>query len=134
MNRPDGASSSDAASTSWRRQLLGTLDDLDRLIDTFPGKPVSGLRKDLRELRTTLLGTRSPRLLLVGRRGSGKSSLINAIFGEPLAPVGHEKAQTGEATWYVHHGERGSLEFLDSRGFQEGSQPCLLYTSDAADE
>jgi uncharacterized protein len=120
---PEQSALRDEASEPLRRRLLRTLDDLDKMVDTFPGKPVAGLRTDLRELRTTLLGTRPPRLVLVGRRGSGKSSLINAIFGEAVARLGHEQAQTGEATWHSHSGALGQLDFLDTRGFQEATRP-----------
>jgi predicted GTPase len=61
--------------------------------------------------------------MLVGRRGSGKSSLVNAIFGQQVAEVGHTKAQTGRGRWWVFQGDLGSIEILDTRGLQEGSNP-----------
>ena len=41
---------------------------------------------------------------IVGRSGVGKSSLINAIVDQKLAPVGSSKETTLEANEYVHRG------------------------------
>jgi len=38
-------------------------------------------------MKELLIDARAPKLLLVGPRGSGKSSLINAIFGEYVAEI-----------------------------------------------
>ena len=56
-------------------------------------------------LRTVLLEKRPPALVLVGRRGAGKSSLVNALFGAKVAELGHVTAQTGRGRWYTY--ERG---------------------------
>ena len=89
----------------------------------IPGKPTTEASERVREVRELLLDQRPPRFALVGRRGSGKSSLINALFGEPIAEVGHEKAQTGAPTWFDYTGQRGQLQLLDTRGFQEAHDP-----------
>lgn len=100
--------------------------ELEDLLSSIPG--TDKLRKELEELRHLLLEQRAPRFALVGRRGSGKSSLINAIFGQKVAEVGHVKAQTGRGTWWAYSGDLGSIDILDTRGLQEGGQP------DEADE
>src|SRR5690606_31489184 len=83
--------------------------------------------KDIRAkiglLRTILLEQRAPALALVGRRGAGKSSLVNALFGARVAEVGHVKSQTGRGKWFDHVSERGTMSVLDTRGIQEGSKP-----------
>jgi uncharacterized protein (DUF697 family)/GTP-binding protein EngB required for normal cell division len=66
-----------------------------------------------------LVEQRSPRLVLVGRRGAGKSSLVNAIFNEPIASIGHTGRGTLEPRWYPYRSERGSLDVLDTRGIGE---------------
>jgi len=90
---------------------------------------VNDLRAKIGLLRTILLEQRAPAFALVGRRGAGKSSLVNALFGAKVAEVGHVKAQTGRGKWFEHKTERGSLSILDTRGVQEGSTPA---ESDAA--
>lgn len=104
-------------------QISEVLQKLESLLDRVPEKVSKEVRQEIREFRQLLVETRSPRFALVGRRGSGKSSLINAIFGRKVAEVGHEKAQTGEATWWPYAGEFGTLDILDTRGLQEGSRP-----------
>lgn len=85
---------------------------------------VSDLRAKIGLLRTILLEQRAPAFALVGRRGAGKSSLVNALFGAKVAEVGHVRAQTGRGKWFEHTSERGSLSVLDTRGVQEGSSPA----------
>ncbi len=85
---------------------------------------VNDLRAKIGLLRTILLEQRAPAFALVGRRGAGKSSLVNALFGAKVAEVGHVKAQTGRGKWFEHKTERGSLSILDTRGVQEGSTPA----------
>jgi predicted GTPase len=59
----------------------------------------------------------------VGRRGAGKSSLINAIFGEQRAEIGDVKARTGKGKWHTYESELGDLEILDTRGLGEADKP-----------
>jgi predicted GTPase len=106
-----------------REHLRETLIHLEDLLGKLPAPLSGGLRERIAELRRLVVDHRPPRLAIVGRRGSGKSSLINALFGEAVAEVGHEKAQTGEAGWFEFGGELGALSVLDTRGFQEGSAP-----------
>src|SRR5262249_44247662 len=72
---------------------------------------------------TIFLEQRAPAFALVGRRGSGKSSLVNALFGSKVAEVGHVKSQTGRGKWFDYASERGTISVLDTRGIQEGSRP-----------
>ncbi len=113
-----------------RGPLLKTLELLETHLDRVPGRLVEKVRDGIEELRALMLEKRAARFALVGRRGSGKSSLINALFGEEVATVGHETSQTGAAQWYTYESELGQLEVLDTRGLQEGSDP---EETDAAD-
>ncbi len=98
-----------------------TLDKLESVLDKIPG--AHRYKNEVRELKRLLVEKRNPRFAVVGRRGSGKSSLINAIFGEKVAAIGHETSMTGAPVWRDYSGEFGALEILDTRGFQEGSTP-----------
>lgn len=90
----------------------------------LPDGTVNDLRSKIALLRTILLEQRPPAFALVGRRGAGKSSLVNALFGAKVAEVGHVKAQTGRGKWFDHRAERGTIAVLDTRGIQEASTPA----------
>ncbi len=106
-----------------RHDFAKALESVEELLAAIPGEQAKGARMKLKQVRELLLDQRPPRLALVGRRGSGKSSLLNAFFGEEVAPVGHEKAQTGAPRWFDYQGHSGKLAFLDTRGFQEAHAP-----------
>jgi uncharacterized protein (DUF697 family)/GTP-binding protein EngB required for normal cell division len=100
-------------------EILKGLSNLERLLTRLPLPLGDELRRRIAELRELLIEQRPPRLVLVGRRGAGKSTLINAIFDQPLAGVGHVERGTLEPHWYSYKSERGVLEVLDTRGIGE---------------
>lgn len=106
-----------------RNDISEMIRRLEGLLDRLPEAAAKDLKQKIRHLRELLVDQRPARLAVVGRRGAGKSSLINACFGAKVAEVGHEKAKTGAATWRTLGTDTGSLELLDTRGFQEGSLP-----------
>jgi len=100
------------------------LNFLDRnLVSKFPEPLRTSIRSKINELREIIMETREPRFAIVGRRGAGKSSLINAIFGSKVADVGHVKAMTGIGKWYLYEDKKGRMSILDTRGLGEGSKP-----------
>ncbi len=111
-------------------EISETVRRLEELLDRVPDPLARDIRQKISHLRALLLEQRSPNLVLVGRRGAGKSSLVNAFFGARVAEVGHVKAQTGQGRWFDVQGQLGTLSILDTRGFQEGSRPD---EADAAD-
>jgi uncharacterized protein (DUF697 family)/GTP-binding protein EngB required for normal cell division len=58
-------------------------------------------------------------LAIFGKTGSGKSTLINAIFGQDIAPTGIGKPITKGLNYYVH--SNGFLGIYDSEGFETGT-------------
>jgi len=104
-------------------EIAETIRRLEEMLDRVPDPLAREIRQKIAHLRALLLEQRSPNLVLIGRRGAGKSSLINALFGARVAEVGHVKAQTGRGRWFDVHGELGTLSILDTCGIQEGSRP-----------
>ena len=96
---------------------------IDALIDQIPNRALrEHVRKVLREFQQLVVERRVPRLAVVGRRGAGKSSLINAIMGSQVREVGTTRSMTKKAVWTTVRGSSGvDLELLDTRGFQEGA-------------
>ena len=106
-----------------KKPIAESIRRLEQLLDLLPGGTAKDLKVKIAEVRRTLLEPRAPALVLVGRRGSGKSSVVNALFGKKIAEVGHVKAQTGAGKWFDYSSDLGALSILDTRGLQEGSAP-----------
>lgn len=104
--------------------MARALERLEELLERLPLDVARDLRARLATLRTVVLDKRPPALVLVGRRGAGKSSLVNALFGAKVAELGHVTAQTGRGRWYDIERDGGSMSILDTRGVQEGSTPA----------
>jgi uncharacterized protein len=119
----DMAEEDDEAKT--RRVIAENIRRVEEMLQflPLPAATVSDTRSKIALLRTILLEQRAPAFALVGRRGAGKSSMVNALFGTKMAEVGHVKSQTGRGKWFDHTSERGTLAVLDTRGIQEGSKP-----------
>ncbi len=106
------------------KALARAIVRLEELLERLPVEVAKDLRIRIATLRTVMLEKRPPALVLVGRRGAGKSSLVNALFGAKVAKLGHVTAQTGRGRWYDYQREGGSMSILDTRGVQEGSPPA----------
>jgi uncharacterized protein (DUF697 family) len=106
-----------------RREIADSLRRLETLLGMLPSDAARDLRGRIATLRTLMVEQRPPALALVGRRGSGKSSLVNALVGGKVAELGHVRGQTGKGRWVAVETPRGPLALLDTRGVQEGSRP-----------
>jgi uncharacterized protein len=106
------------------KALARAIARIEELLGSLPLDVAKDLRTRVATLRTVLLDKRPPALVLVGRRGAGKSSVVNALFGAKVAELGHVTAQTGQARWYLYERGGGSMRVLDTRGMQEGSAPA----------
>lgn len=106
------------------KMLARAIARLEELLERLPVDIAKDLRSRIATLRTVVLEKRPPALVLVGRRGAGKSSVVNALFGAKVAGLGHVTAQTGRARWYDYERDGGAMSILDTRGVQEGSRPA----------
>src|SRR5262245_38064549 len=106
-----------------RKAIAESLRRLESLLGSLPSDSAKDLRARIANVRALLVAQTPPARALVGRRGSGKSSLLNALVGEKVAELGHVRGQTGRGRWFDVKTERGSVSILDTRGIQEGSKP-----------
>jgi uncharacterized protein len=124
---PDEREENDGETEAKMRKLIAeNIRRVEEMLQFLPLHPdtVKNIKTKIGLLRTILLEQRAPAFALVGRRGAGKSSMINALFGSKVAEVGHVKAQTGRGKWFDCSSERGSISVLDTRGIHEGSRPA----------
>jgi len=106
-------------------KILGrALERIEDLLERLPLDVAKEVRLRIGTLRTILIDKRPPALVLVGRRGAGKSSIVNALFGAKMAELGHVTAQTGRGRWYDYERQGAAMSILDTRGLQEGSAPA----------
>ncbi|MEJ9231475.1 50S ribosome-binding GTPase [Peribacillus butanolivorans] len=112
-------------------------DEMGSLFTFIKGQvdklPISESKKNkmldqLLKLKTMTVDAREPRIALVGRRGSGKSSLINAMFGQERQYVSSVKSGTGKGKWLWYPSDsQPKIRLLDSRGLGEGETPTEDY-------
>ncbi|HEX2912983.1 MAG TPA: GTPase [Chloroflexia bacterium] len=114
--------------------LEGLIKRLFDMLDKLPPPLRKTMDRDLEELKRLLYERRIPRIMLLGRRGAGKSSLINAIFDAHVQDIGAVAAKTGEAKWVETNIGGKKVELLDTRGVQEGSMPEELDQASSAEE
>ena len=99
---------------------------IDKLPDAIPDKTREMLKntilgdKELKRLMEGIDNHRPPRILLIGRTGVGKSSLINALCGAYVAGVSDTKSCTEDVQIYeCKDNDRVLMQILDTRGIAE---------------
>ncbi len=94
------------------------VEELLQLLDRIPGG--AKLRKDVLRLKALIVDRRAPRLVVVGRRGHGKSSIANALLGSPKLAVGHVGDQPADEEWLALDINGRRLDWLDTSGIGAG--------------
>lgn len=90
--------------------------------DELKKKIIDGLSSDseLKDLMDGIDSHRPPKIFLIGRTGTGKSSLINALCGSYVAYVSDVESQRPNANIYpITDGDRTLMEIFDTRGIAE---------------
>ena len=110
------------------------IDMIEKAVGKLPEFIAKRIREEIAKIKELTIDSRSPRIMIVGRRGAGKSSLLNAIFGERIAKVGSVVSETGEAKWYSLEGKNGSIDLLDTRGLGDRTKPDSAEFNDSLDD
>lgn len=114
--------------------LIEIIDLILKHIDKFPSRLKESIKKELMIIKELVVDTRSPKTMIIGRRGAGKSSLVNAIFGNKVAAVGSVLSETGKPQWHEYAEKRGTLRILDTRGLGDNTKPESANFEDAFQE
>lgn len=111
-------------------ELLTYIQQQINKLPISDSKKTKMLKKVL-SLEQMTLEARAPRIALIGRRGSGKSSVINALFGSERQFVSHVQAGTGKGKWlWYPNDEEKKIRLLDSRGLGESEKPTENFTAE----
>lgn len=101
-----------------RSEAAQTLADLEAVLARIHG--LSQLAADLRALRALIIDGRAPRVAAIGRRGSGKSSLANALVGAKVLDVGAVEDTTKEPQWLDLERNQRKIRWIDTPGLRAG--------------
>ena len=106
--------------------------DISKLLAAIDGLDIEVEQKDeIKEWVQKSSSKRRIEILVTGRTGTGKSTLVNALVGKDVAKVGSKlKVQTAEVKAYVAKAEDGvEVVVWDSPGLQDGSGKETEYLS-----
>ncbi|MDX2303096.1 MAG: GTPase [Microscillaceae bacterium] len=116
------------------QNIADLINIIEKALVILPAATRNTLKAELEIIKEMIMKSRPPKIMILGRRGAGKSSLVNAIFAEPIAEVGSVTSQTGQAQWYAYQSHRGTLKILDTRGLGDHTRPESANFQEAIDE
>lgn len=104
-------------------KLNEVVELIQKAVRYLPNPPRNSIEKEIGLIKELIMHSRAPRIMIIGRRGAGKSSLINAIFQEEVAAVGSVVSETPFGKWYTYQNEAGAIEIMDTRGLGDFTTP-----------
>lgn len=104
-------------------KLNEVVELIQKAVRYLPNPPRNSIEKEISLIKELIMHSRAPRIMIIGRRGAGKSSLINAIFQEEVAAVGSVVSETPFGKWYTYQNEAGAIEIMDTRGLGDFTTP-----------
>ncbi|WP_405383236.1 GTPase family protein [Phascolarctobacterium sp.] len=111
---------------NFYKQTVKLIEELPDIIPKDVKKLLKSTILDDEELKNIMDGIdkhRPPRILLMGRTGVGKSSLVNALCGAYVAKVSDTRSCTESAQAYqCKHGDRVLMDVYDTRGIAESKK------------
>lgn len=110
------------------------VDRVLSVIEHLPDPPRERIKREFTKIKEMIMENRPPRIMIIGRRGAGKSSLINAIFQDKVAEIGAVLSQTGKAEWYTLENTKGAIHILDTRGIGDLTKPESANFEDGIDD
>jgi predicted GTPase len=110
------------------------IDAILTATDKLPGPVKEKIKAEVIKIKEMIVDNRPPRIMIIGRRGAGKSSLINAIFRERVAKVGAVVSETGKAEWHTFQNGKGAVRILDTRGLGDRTKPESANFENSIDE
>jgi len=123
----------DAALRNLARQAIALYSGTAPLLEAFPSNAPTRLKAQTQTLQQILaqaeplekVAEQPVNLMLVGRTGSGKSSLINSLFVEPMAAVDvlPSTEEMQDYHWRAPTGE--TLTLWDSPGYEQADRSDL---------
>jgi len=105
-----------------------------KAVDKLPDPPRESIKREFLKVKEIIMDNRPPRIMIIGRRGAGKSSLINAIFRTRVAETGSVLSKTGKAEWHTFENTKGAMRILDTRGIGDRTKPESANFEHAIDE
>lgn len=95
-----------------------------KAVQLLPNPPRDSINNEIQVIQELIMQSRPPKIMIIGRRGAGKSSLINACFREEVAAVGSVSSKTPFGKWYSYSSESGSIDIMDTRGLGDSTRPA----------
>jgi len=105
------------------KELNDLKPDFEKISELLDKIPVpEAIRENLNRLKGLIIEHRSPRIAVIGRRGSGKTSLLNALIGDSEFCKTGVTDTTLDDQWFSVNLDGCGLDWLDTPGTGAGGK------------